>query len=195
MCRSEGFRKVFIYSFVMGMSIFFARNAPAVTQDDQSAASMDKARADYKVLLAKLQEMNTQYKDITGKIAKVAKEEGIPTIDERTGQFVIKKMDLTQPQPATDACNARIEDADKVMTVSVDLPGLKKDSIHIGIEDVKSLHIRGERKMGSDVIQIDQRVALPAAAESKGTEARYEDGVLIVKVPKAKQQEIKVPVK
>ncbi|MEI8345511.1 MAG: Hsp20/alpha crystallin family protein, partial [Candidatus Omnitrophota bacterium] len=161
------------------------------TTDQARAQAVERARQDYRQYLTQLKSLSDQYKEVTGQITQVIKEEGVPTWDDKTGSLKISK-DLTG---LNSSDTARIQEEDKLMNVSIDLPGLKKDSIKVSIQDVKVLKISGTRKIGQETVPVEQTVQLPAPAEEKGTEARYEDGVLTVKIHKATQKEISVPIR
>jgi HSP20 family protein len=105
--------------------------------------------------------------------------------------------------PALDA----FEDKDKY-TVSVELPGLKKEDINVTVHD-GVLTVSGERKSEKEVKEgtvhrteryygkFSRSVSLPAAVRAEKVAANYRDGVLTVEIPKAeeakpKQIEVKV---
>ncbi len=105
--------------------------------------------------------------------------------------------------PAVDISDTR----DKFL-VKADLPGLKKDEIEISVQD-NVLTIRGEKKKDSEVKEDDyyrserfhgsfsRTIQFPAAINSDKIEARYENGVLSVTLPKkeeAKPKQIKIDV-
>lgn len=79
--------------------------------------------------------------------------------------------------------------------LSFDMPGLKKDDISIevrGNQIVVSGDRRQERKVEEGCMQLLERrtghfsrtMSLPTDVKSEGIEARYEDGVLAIAVPK-----------
>jgi HSP20 family protein len=99
------------------------------------------------------------------------------------------------------------EDKDNV-TVKVELPGLKKEDIHISLHE-NTLSISGERKTESkkqegEVYrseryfgQFQRAVTLPAPVAADKVKASYEDGILVVTLPKteeAKPKEISINV-
>jgi len=73
--------------------------------------------------------------------------------------------------------------------VRAELPGLKKDDIHVDVED-GCLTIRGERRSEIDEGDYTERsygsfyrcIELPEGAEAKSAKARFHDGILEVKV-------------
>ncbi len=88
-----------------------------------------------------------------------------------------------------------VSESDEHYFMSVDLPGMKKEEIKIEVTD-KTLTISGQRKrQSSDKSQkvqcyeksygfFKRSFALPATIESDKVEARYEDGVLELYLPK-----------
>lgn len=105
--------------------------------------------------------------------------------------------------PALDA----FEDKDKYV-VSVELPGIKKEDIHVTVHD-GVLTISGERKSEKDVKEgtvhrteryygkFSRSVSLPSVVQTDKVAAAYKDGVLSVEIPKAeeakpKQIEVKI---
>jgi len=93
------------------------------------------------------------------------------------------------------------EEKDKYI-VRADLPGVKRDQIDVSLENnnltisVKreEIHeeegrnfLRRERRSGS----ASRTVHLPLAAEGEKTDARFQDGVLEITVPKSEQAKAK----
>lgn len=87
------------------------------------------------------------------------------------------------------------------MVLKADLPGMKRDDIDLSIEN-GDLVIRGER---SDEKKIDEencyrlersrgvflrRMALPSEVEADAVSARFQDGVLEVRFPRPKAEEV-----
>ncbi|RIA81134.1 HSP20-like chaperone, partial [Glomus cerebriforme] len=80
--------------------------------------------------------------------------------------------------------------------VEIDLPGIKKEEIKIEVEE-NTLRVQGERKEKKRVQEAKQHFSevfhgtftreflLPAAIEKEGIKARYEEGILIITVPKS----------
>ena len=100
-----------------------------------------------------------------------------------------------------------VEDKDNLL-VTVDLPGLTKDDVHVSIQD-NTLTIRGERKSESEKKEsnfyhrervygsFSRTIELPTTVDSTKVAANFRDGVLHVTLPKAeeaKPKEIKVSV-
>jgi HSP20 family protein len=95
--------------------------------------------------------------------------------------------------PALDAH----EDKDKY-TVSVEVPGLKKEDINVSVHD-GVLTVSGERKNEKTVKEgtvhrterfygkFSRSVSLPTAVRSDKVSAVYKDGILTVEIPKAEE--------
>lgn len=95
--------------------------------------------------------------------------------------------------PALDAH----EDKDKY-TVSLDVPGLKKDDIKVSVHD-GVLTVSGERRSEKDVKEgtvhrteryygkFSRSVSLPVEVRADKVSATYKEGVLTVEIPKAEE--------
>ena len=97
---------------------------------------------------------------------------------------------VTSWVPAVD-----IEETDEAFLVEADLPGVKRDDVTVELQD-NELRIHGEvkerertgilrrrtRRMG----RFDYRVVLPGEVDADNVEANLQEGVLRVKVRKAK---------
>lgn len=105
--------------------------------------------------------------------------------------------------PAVDV----LESQDK-LTVKVELPGFKREDLDVSVQD-NNLIISGERKADAERKDGDfyrserfygkfhRLIELPFAVDTGKIEARYNDGVLTIMLPKseqarAKQIEVKV---
>jgi HSP20 family protein len=168
-------------SLVLAIVIFFSA-LPAFAADQTTNVNYDQVREDYRTYLRELKKLSTQYKELTGEMKKVMDEEGYPTWSEEGG------VQLAKPAVIGEA---DVKETDKDMTVKLDLPGLKKDTLKITIEDDKTLKVQAKRKDTDETVE--RLVALPAPA--KEAKATYEDGVLSVNVKKAEQKAISVPVR
>ena len=91
------------------------------------------------------------------------------------------------------ACD--IEDLDNEYQISIDVPGMAKEDLHLEIKNHQIL-VSGERKLDQEKKEAEyetrerfygkfERVFdLPAAIDEDAIEANYENGVLMISVPK-----------
>lgn len=176
--------------FVLMNFLFLTSFAFAVTQEESTNAALEKAKQDYKVYLEKLKELSHQYKGITTEIKNVVKEQGVPVWNEATGEIEISK-DVNFGSSGSPMKDVNIRETVNEMWVRADLPGLKKESVKATIENNKILHIRGMQDSASQQGPLDRAIELPSAAQDSGVEAKYDSGVLTVKIPKAPVQAAK----
>ena len=92
------------------------------------------------------------------------------------------------------ACD--VNETEKEFILKFDIPGMKKDDIKIEIED-NHLTVRGERKQEKDEKSGKQYLSesyygsflrsfsLPCKINESEVNARYQDGVLTIQIPKA----------
>lgn len=115
--------------------------------------------------------------------------------DKTTEKMIFPKADI-------------VEDKDKY-TVHLDAPGLKKDDVKLAVNN-KSLTISGERKDEKKVEdkqsvyreinygRFERTFTLPEGIESDKIEAKLDNGVLEIVIPKSEKQkpkEIEIKVK
>jgi HSP20 family protein len=92
-------------------------------------------------------------------------------------------------------------DGEKIYTISLDVPGLRKDDLDIEVKD-NHLHISGERKSSVDekdnVLRSERRYGkfsrvfnLPQNINTDAIEARFENGVLEIALPKEEKSQSK----
>ena len=103
--------------------------------------------------------------------------------------------DLSNVSGFTPSVNTR--EGDYAYHVEVDLPGVKKDDIHVDLKD-NVLTISGERKTKKEVKEKDyyknessygkfqRSFTLPENTDAENIEANSQDGVLEVVIPKLK---------
>lgn len=88
-----------------------------------------------------------------------------------------------------------VSETDKAYTIKADIPGAKKDDIDVAVEDRQvsisarsssKFEKRGETSLYSERSegQIYRSFSLPVEVDDKGAEAKYEDGVLTLTLPK-----------
>lgn len=154
----------------------------------------EKAREDYRAYVAQLKELGRQYGQITSEVSKVIKEEGVPAWDESTGTIkMTKDIDLSSKASAPGA----VHEADKEIKIVIEVPGLKKDSIRVEIENERLVRVRAVKKAvepGSTEQEFESAYELPSAVQDKNASARYEDGVLTVTLQKIQAAKKIVPV-
>src|SRR3989338_708412 len=99
--------------------------------DQVSTYDKEQLKKDYNVFLQQLKSLNAQYKEITGEIGEVMKEEGTPTWDMgdevgKLGEDEKEEQKVTQDLGG----GASLKETDNEMILILDLPGYKKDSIN-----------------------------------------------------------------
>lgn len=123
-------------------------------------------------------------------------------VDELFADFFHRaNVPAARQTTATAVSRARMDVLDKGgnYEVKVDLPGIRKDDIHVGIEGAR-VSINAESKDSSetkngtngDKILYSERYTtsyarsfeLPAEVTEEGADARFEDGVLTLSLPK-----------
>ena len=123
-------------------------------------------------------------------------------VDELFADFFHRaNVPAARQTTATAVSRARMDVLDKGgnYEVKVDLPGIRKDDIHVGIEGAR-VSINAESKDSSetkngtngDKILYSERYStsyarsfeLPAEVTEEGADARFEDGVLTLSLPK-----------
>ena len=161
-------------------------------QNDTNDPTTQQARADYHAYLEQLKALSKQYQYVTGEVKKVIQEEGVPVFDENTGNIVMKH-DLTD-DTTPDFQKTDVEDHGRDLAVNLEMPGLKKDSLKVKVQNNKFLSISGRRK--SDNRTVERAVELPGFVEENGAKAKYEDGILTVTLRKSglSGKEVHVPV-
>ncbi len=163
-----------------------------LAQTQQTNYDKEQLKKDYRVFLQQLKELNTQYKEITGEIGQVVKEEGAPTWDMGDG---VQQGDPKSPQTQDLGGGAYIRDGQKEMTLTVDLPGYRKDSIKLSFKDTKTLQINAQRQLDTLTKSFERSFDLPVPGDQKNSQATYTDGVLTVKIPKIASQEVNIPIR
>jgi len=177
-----------------GLAVFFIASfgfvAWAATNSNTADSAADQARQDYRAYLEKLKELSTQYGQITGQIKEVIKEEGVPTIDENTGQIKITHdLNFSGSGP--------VQETEKDIKIVIEKPGLKKDSIRVTVENNRTLRIRAVKKAGQAGQQeerFEEAYDLSSPVQDNNTHAKYEDGILTVTLQKIQTPKKTVPV-
>ena len=103
------------------------------------------------------------------------------------------------PQASTRSFDSR-EDKDH-FHLRLELPGLKREDLKITVLD-QVLSIKGQKKSWKDEkaesVAVERSISLPDQVDSGKIEAKYEEGVLYVTLPKreeVKPKEIEISVK
>ena len=80
------------------------------------------------------------------------------------------------------------------MKAIIELPGVRKETIKLWIQDDKILHVKAVRKMDTQEENIEKIVPLPALSADKKPRAKYQDGVLSVTLQKSPTAKKEVPI-
>ncbi len=95
-----------------------------------------------------------------------------------------------------------IFEKDKNVVIKAELPGMKKDDIDVSIEN-NVLTLKGKREMEKEISESDfhrieraygtfiRSFSLPKTVDAEKIKASYNDGVLMLTLPKAKEAEPK----
>ncbi len=126
-------------------------------------------------------------------------------IERRIGAVLNTNRPVQKVETFTPVVNEKVDE--KGYTLEIDLPGVKKENIEISVND-GILTISGERKLEkkeekenytrieSFFGRFERSFKLPADADSDNIEAKYEDGVLKVFIPrKVKPEGKKIEIK
>ena len=194
------------FYFIIFILFSISSTAYAANQVSDQDVSIERAKQDYRLFLQQLKQLNSQYKAVTNQMREVIKEEGVPAWD--MGEGVPEPADVSTPGTFADA---DIRETDKEIFVKMDLPGMQKDKITVKIEDFKILRVKGEReseKVTEKTTQagytsrierqhgaFERLIELPALADDKKTQAKYENGVLTITLKKLEsKKEVTVPI-
>jgi len=212
-------KRISLSLLVFLLSLAFPSFLSADQSDPARDAAVEQAKQDYKIFLEQLKALNSQYKEVTSQIKEVVREEGVPTFDEETGDIkMVRPDDDDWGQPARNNFTSGpvfgdvdVRENSKEMIVKVDLPGVKKEDIKVRVEDNKILRIFGRRDNDKEDFwtrsnarytrserqrgHFHRRIDLPAEARESGIEAKYENGVLTVRIPKVAQAKKEVEVR
>lgn len=98
--------------------------------------------------------------------------------------------------------SVNVSETDSAYTISAELPGLKPDEVNVELKD-GNLWIAGNKKeeteeKGKTYHRVERRhgefrrmVQLPTAVDDSKVDAKFENGVLTIHVPKAKEAQAK----
>jgi len=119
-------------------------------------------------------------------------------IERRLGAVLNVNQPVEKVKSFTPAVNEKVDE--KGYHLEIDLPGVKKENIEISVND-GILTISGERKLEkkeekenytrieSFFGRFERSFKLPADANLDNIEAKYEDGVLKIFIPKKQKPE------
>ncbi len=119
-------------------------------------------------------------------------------IERRIGAVLNVNRPVPKVEAFTPAVNERVDE--KGYYLEIDLPGVKKENIEISVND-GVLTVSGERKLEkkeekpnytkieSFFGRFERAFKLPSDADVDNIEAKYEDGVLKIFIPKKQKPE------
>jgi len=119
-------------------------------------------------------------------------------IERRLGAVLSVNQPVEKVKSFTPAVNEKVDE--KGYHLEIDLPGVKKENIEISVND-GILTISGERKLEkkeekenytrieSFFGRFERSFKLPSDADLDNIEAKYEDGVLKIFIPKKQKPE------
>ncbi len=132
-----------------------------------------------------------------------------PTTEVRSLQREIDRMfDSFLPKSNGDSEQAvwtpRVDlaESENAYLVHLDVPGMKKEDLEVNFQDgsVTVSGTRNEQEIGEDAnfVRVERRFGrfyrsfdLPKTVDSTKIEAKYEDGVLAIRIPKAEESKPK----
>ncbi len=184
---SKILKTFFVFVVLLTCSLGTPQFSGATDPNNQGNINTQEVKEDYRLFLQKLKQLNSQYKQITGEITKVMKEEGVPSW--QTEEPIVEETVLDSEPGVVIKENA------SDMTVAMNLPGVNRDSIKIVIQDNKKLNISAQKKNQTPAKTIHKSIELPSAVEPNGAKATYRDGVLMLKIQKIASKEVAIPLK
>ncbi len=176
--------------------LFFLIPVSSQAADDTTTYNKEQLKQDYRAFLQQFKALNAQYKDVTGEISKVMKEEGVPAFDlgdKSTSVSSDKNIALLSYKEMGEG--AYIKENDKEIELMVDLPGYKRDSIKINLQDGNKLLVTAKRQIETFTRSYERTFELPAPADDRSTRASFVDGVLTIKIPKLATKQVTIPVR
>ena len=128
----------------------------------------------------------------------------IRLFDDRFDRLIERAFGRDRQAPWMPAMD--VYETDEKVVVTIELPGIEAENVEVAVED-SMLSVSGKREFASEVTEesyhrIERRygsfsraVSLPPQVDTGKVEARFDDGVLSVEVPKvekAKPKKIQV---
>ena len=188
--------------FVLSLSVLLALTGRALAQPTANSEeqALKSASNDYKEYLKQLKALNEQYKQVTTEVQKVLKDNGVPAWDENEGG--IKIVEYKEDEPARNVSSTDgfgkvdVQEAGKEVTVRADMPGFAKNDIRIKVNGGSELSIKALRRNDMGEFPYERIVKLPSAVSEKTAQAKYENGILTVRLEKlaASPQEVSIPI-
>lgn len=117
------------------------------------------------------------------------------TLDELMRGFLVRPMNV-ESTPAAARLRLDVSESEGAYLVHAEIPGAKKDDIHVAIEGNQveiSAEVKREREVrdGETVLRAERHYgkvyrafSLAQEIDEAATEARYNDGILELRLPK-----------
>jgi len=127
-------------------------------------------------------------------MADIARYDPFRELDEMMRGLVFRPVRV--PEPRIEQIKVDAAEDDKAYRISAEIPGVRKEDIKVSVVDnevtisaeVKS---QSEKKEGERVVHseryygaVARSFTLPQAVDEAGAQAKYENGVLILTLPK-----------
>ncbi len=178
---------------------FFSVSNNLIAADDTTTYNKEQLKQDYRAFLQQFKAMTAQYKDVTGEISKVMKEEGVPEIDlgdkPSTTTTVSSDKSIAVHNYRELGDGAYIRENDREIELMIDLPGYKRDATKISLQDGNKLLVTSKRQIDTFTRSYERTFELPVPADDRGTRASFVDGVLTIKIPKLATKQVSIPVR
>jgi HSP20 family protein len=120
----------------------------------------------------------------------------IRLLDDRFDRLMERAFGRERQAPWMPAMD--VYETDEKVVVTVELPGIEAEAVEVSVED-STLTVSGKREFASEVTEesyhrIERRygsfsraVSLPPQVETGKVDARFEDGILSIEVPKVER--------
>ncbi len=89
--------------------------------------------------------------------------------------------------------SADIFEGEHAFLLALDLPGVKKDALNVAIED-GALSVQATRGENGSALRYRRVFRLGPTVDTSALEAKLDQGVLTIQIPKAKKQTVTIPV-
>jgi HSP20 family protein len=137
---------------------------------------------------------------------KSGKDVGMGALEGMKSMIDMMERAMEEPWTATGARlfggewlpRVELEETEKEIVVTADLPGLQRDDIHVSagesslsIRGVKTVSSKGKDKAQSEEYSFYRSFTLPSTVRPDEVRARYKDGSLTITLPKAKHSQVK----